>query len=714
MATDAVGDQGVCTTKCIYKDSVVGWVCDTHSCVKEAALSVTVQESGTSSRIINIPLKKGTNVLEGEVLTFSTATGEKDDLNDVAVSGGILPPEYRITVGRDRKLNIFLKSNPKTSITEYVEGLRAVKTANNSTIASARKNAEDAKTALAAAQKQATDATAEATAALAANVSRLTKNAATAQGISAEERARAAATEESLQAQVTALEAAASLARAGEQAAMEELRRAQLDHANELAREKEKLDTELFTARESLANEMAGLDAAKATVADLTAKLAAAPTPEAKAAADAELAAAKAEITQLTGTVAEKQGEIERHAGELEEVNQELETAKRTAAEDLAKITKDASAALDEANEELDTIRREKVAADAQIADMTTEKESIAAQLAAARVNAATSASAREQVAELERRMANIQDELTDANTKAEIALAQEQSAREAAEQAQQDADARIAAAEEANQEQMAVLSREKNAALSNSAAKQEAINQLTANLDTAKQRTEDAAKAMQQIQDNIRAAEAERTAALANAARATDEEKAAMRAATAASQMQIQRLEQEKTAAAASLEAAQIEAAAAQESVRRLSVQPRPSISVGVPVPGAVEAQLKVRTAELERANAIIEQQNTEITTLRKQPKTSTMQQFMNLDIRLNSSNRLLKHIIDVLASQKMGGITSEETVKLYKFLDTKADVDVKESYTLLQSKIDKLLSMPVRGGRRTRTIKKRNKNRK
>jgi len=541
--------------------------------VEEEVLSVTVQESGTSSRIINIPLKKGTTTTAGgAILRFSTTTGDTDDLNDVAVSGGILPAAYKIMVGNDRKLNVFLKSNPDKPIVEYIKELSVAKPANNS----ARKNAEeakaalkeaqgkleaaltaagDAKAAVAKAQAEAT-AAAAAQAASAANVTRLTGEITTARGATGAAEVRAAAAEaglaplqtqfDALQAREAAAHYAEITARANEVQALErladaraELARANEEHARELTNETDRLNANIRAAENALARERGELSVSQERERALQTSLNTRPTEDERRRITDDLANVRAETAALRATIQEKEGTISRTAAELRETTMIL-TRER-----------------DDATRELAAAREAFAAERTKVSGLETQQAEITRTLEAARVDAASSAEARGRAAELERNLAGIQQELADAKRRESAALAEERAARE----------------------RERVLSADKGKAEGLSEEKQRTIDQLSAGLSAAREREVTAVQSEQGtnkevivLQEKIRkaqaAAEVERGAAQERAATATQEERTrilaeAARVASANQEAirglntELQRLEREKADAAAQLVAA-------------------------------------------------------------------------------------------------------------------------------------------------------------
>ena len=629
------GDRGFCTTKCTYKDTATGWVCDTHVCVEEGVLSVTVQESGASSRIINIPLKKGTTVNTGGALVqFTTSAGTTDDLNDIAISGGILPSDYKITVNSDRKLNIFLKSDPAKPIVEYIKGLSGTaKPANNS----ARKNAEDAKAALKeaqskleAAQKESADARvaaaaaqAEAAAATAAqaalttNVAGLRSNVATAQTARSEAQIRAATAEAALtpiQARLTAIEGAYDAAQAAEARARQELASANLAHARDLAASRDELNRALIESRTALATNQETLAAEQENVRRLTTELAAAPTAAAKATVDAQLVAATNEITRLSARIGEQQADIGRHTEELRTVRAEADTARDAAAAELTRTREDASRSVQACMDALRDSRTGRAAVDADVLRITAERERLEAELAAARTSATTSAS--EQLAVFERQIRTVDAALHAASARADAALAQERSVHASLTQTQRDSGERIVAAERAVRDQMAVLSAEKGRAEGLSEEKQRTIDRLTADLTAARAREAAAIESEQgtnedimRLQERIRreqtAAETARAAAQERAAAATQQERTSILADAAGRadasrveiqglNMQLQRLIEERTAATTNL-------AAARTDVQRLIAQ----VSTAEATIGRLQEEATARITELATARS-------------------------------------------------------------------------------------------------------------
>ena len=757
------GDKGFCTTKCEYKDTTQGWVCETHVCVEEAVLAVTVQESGSSSRIINIPLKKGTTTTAGgAILRFSTTTGDTDDLNDVAVSGGILPAAYKIMVGNDRKLNVFLKSEPTKPITEYIDELTKAKTASNSTVANARKNADGAKAALkeaqdnyAAAQKESADARVAAAkaqaeaaaattaqAALTANVTRLTGNVAAAQGTSAQARAEAAAAAASLaaiEAQITILEDAVAAARSNEQDArdaernaIEELAEARLEHAQDLAIKQAELNAELARTRESLATEQATLAAAQASVQRLTDELAAAPTAADKATVDAQLEAAKADITRLTDTVAEKQQEIGTHTAELQQVRDELATAKEEAATELAETKETAHTALRTVNQQLADIRTEKAAADAKLQTITEQSASITAELAAARANAATSAEARSQLAAAEQHMVDVQRELVEAKARADAALAQERAARDTVAETQRETGERIAAAEKAIKDQMAALSHEKGQFEGLSLEKQATIDRLTADLTAARERERGITTETAALQERIRAAqataEADRLAANAAAAKVTGEQRARVNAeaaqAAAAKDAEIRglreglaRLERDRAAVDASLRAAQAKAGAAEATVARLTTPSRDTVDAGAKLRAkdgelmAVRRELEEVKASSAQFEAAVSANLSKIKDLTDAQNKRSRETIEGQASMMQSLRALLAYIVDILLQQKGGGRGIPAKKDIIGYLGSPATID---SFKQVITSLLDLPATPLKfgGGLKNRTVKKRRKN--
>ena len=755
------GDKGFCTTKCEYKDTTQGWVCDTHVCVEEAVLAVTVQESGSSSRIINIPLKKGTEVKEGSVLTFSTATKEKDDLNDVAVSGGILPPEYKITVGSDRKLNVFLKSEPTKLITEYIDELTKAKTASNSTGKSARNNAEVAKAELsnakdnyAAAQKEVADARVAATeastkeaatrSAAAATEARLTANIATARAettAARDERAAAQANAAAARALIGPLQIQFAEVSAREQAiqgrltdaiAAERIARSDLDaatlaHANELASERARLAAEVQVESAAVARERDALARANEAVATLRADLAARPSPAETERINRELATATERARGLETTIASKDADIARTTAELSSVRAESAAAIAGTQRELAELRARTESEAAENQRRVEALTAEKASASGQVEQLERERVEAAEELSRVRANASSSAAARGQVIQFQKRVEDIQRERELAEDRVRAAEARERAAKEALEQEKGAARAEIATAEASLRAEIAALSGQRNAAVSQSESQQLTIQGLSTDLGEARAQADAAARSEEeqratkdqleaQIREERTAAEQARAAALAAAATssATAEETARIRAAAAqaaaASDTKIQQLQQERAAVDASLRAAQAKAGAAEERLARFTTAERPPVDTGAEL-RAKNDELMAAAQELEEVKAAHRAQLIDLTNTWSDRMRQNSEIMEQQNRTLQSLRALLVYILDELLQQKGSGRGLPAKSVIIGYLGSSVTID---SFKQVITFLLKLPAVPLKfgGSLKNRTVKKRSKN--
>ena len=109
----APGAKGFCHVDCKFISEEKGWACEKNiKCYDQNKyIHVALYNSGSdSTKVINIPLQEGVSINQkADPIEFTKGGKTIKDLNDAAISGGLLPNQYAITVSRDHKLSIFLK-----------------------------------------------------------------------------------------------------------------------------------------------------------------------------------------------------------------------------------------------------------------------------------------------------------------------------------------------------------------------------------------------------------------------------------------------------------------------------------------------------------------------------------------------------------------------------------------------------------------------------